>query len=414
MAGMAPSFSPSLSAPIDATAEQGSWASIVLIYVIGVLSATTIGQVIPVIGDIARIFHAGPAAGWIISIPSALVAVGAVLAGWLVDRWGDKTVLLGGSAIIIGGDLGAAQAGSLQWLLAWRVVEGVGYFCISVSALSLLARTTFGRRRNSALTLWSSYIPMSFALPFLLASQLQGPGRWRWAFYGHAIALGALLCVAAFQLPRGRSVDSGSRAAGLATVLRTPGPFVLGLAFASTAFMQTGVLSVLPRLLTSHYGVGIGVAASIGTLGMMFKAAGCLAGGPLLNRRIAPLAIATVGALLALSGGVAIGFLLPSFSVAVVMSSVFFFGAGLVVGLWALVPAVAPSVQCMGAASSVVTQVAIWGVLLGPPAAFAAQSHGGWTWQAAGIMVACALIVLCIGLVTGKLTGTPSEKLGHP
>jgi predicted MFS family arabinose efflux permease len=414
MAGAAPLLSSSPSMSAETGAAQGSWACIVLIYAIGVLSATTIGQVIPVIGEIARTFHAGPAAGWIISIPSLLVAVAAVLAGWLVDRWGDKAVLLGGSAIIIAGDLGAAQAGSLQWLMAWRVVEGVGYFCISVSALSLLARTTSGRRRNSALTLWSSYIPMSFALPFLLASQLQGPGRWRWAFYGHAIALGVLFCVAVLQLPRGRSADSGSRAAGLATVLRTPGPYVLGLAFASTAFMQTGILSVLPRLLTSRYGVGIGVAASIGTLGMMFKAAGCLAGGPLLNHGIRPLAIATVGVLLAISGGVAIGLSLPSFAVAVAVSSIFFLGAGLIVGLWALVPTVAPSTQCLGAASSVVTQVAIWGVLLGPPAAFAAQAHGGWIMDAAGIVLACSLILLCIWLVTKKFTGTPTETLARP
>jgi len=49
-----------------------------------------------------------------------------------------------------------------------------------------------GARRNNALTLWSSFVPMSFALPLILAAQLAGTGQWRWAFSGHAIALAGL------------------------------------------------------------------------------------------------------------------------------------------------------------------------------------------------------------------------------
>jgi MFS family permease len=316
-----------------------------------------------------------------------------------------------GSAIIIAGDVGAADASSLRWLLAMRVLEGVGYFCISVAALAVLTRTTHGKRRNSALALWSSYIPMSFALPFVFAGQLAGANRWRWAFNGHALLLAAILLLTVFVLPSGRPAGR-SRSAGLARALRTPGPYVLGLAFACTAFMQTGLLSILPRLLSSQYGVSIGVAGSVGTLGMMCKAAGCLAGGPLLNHRVAPLAIAGAGIALAIAGGVSLGFPLPSFALAVATSCVFFFGAGLVVGLWALVPTVAPDRGCLGAVSGIVTQVAIWGVLLGPPAAFAAQAAGGWALESAGIIAAGAVIVLCIGFSSRRETssGTHSHR----
>jgi len=388
----------------DAGEAQGSWGLILLIYAVGVLSAATISQAIPIIGTLARLFHAGSQAGWIISIPSALVAVGALLAGWLVDRFGDKAVLLVGSVIIILGDVGAAEAASLRWLLGMRVLEGVGYFCISVAALAILTRTTHGKRRNSALALWSSYIPMSFALPFLFAGEFAGIDRWRWAFNGHALMLAALFVIAVFVLPSGRPAAGGSRSAGLATVLRTPGPYVLGFTFACMAFMQTGLLSILPQLLTGQYGISIGVAGSVGTLGMMCKAAGCLAGGPLLNHRVPPVAIAGAGIALAIAGGVSLGFPLPSFTLAILTSCIFFFGAGLVVGLWALVPTVAPDRTCLGAVSGVVTQVAIWGVLLGPPAAFAAQAQGGWALASAGIIIAGALVVLCIWLVVSRMT----------
>ena len=384
----------------DKADEQGSWASILLIYAIGVLGATTISQAIPVAGDIARIFHAGRQVGWIISTPSALVAIGALIAGWIVDRVGDKRILIVGSVVVVCGDVGVALAGSLPALMAMRVVEGVGYLCISVAAITMMTRITHGPRRNIALTLWSSFIPMSFAIPLLLAYRLAGTGQWRWAFYGHAIALGACLLLAVVQLPRSGSDRTVSRSAGLTAVLRRPGPYLLGLAFACAAFVQTGIVSTLPHLLSGRYAVSIGAASSVGTLGMVFNAVGCLVVGPMLNRRVHPLAVAAGGVACTISGGLALGVSFAHFSTAVTVSCLFFFGAGLIVGLWALLPLVAPSRQSLGATSGLVTQITLWGVLFGPPMAFAAQAAGQWTREGANIVIAGLAILLCIWAVT--------------
>jgi hypothetical protein len=253
---------------------------------------------------------------------------------------------------------------------------------------------------------------MSFAVPLLFAALLAAPGRWRWAFTGHALALAALGIIAIFKLPSRSHAPVVSRMAGLALTVRTPGPYVLGLVFASMAFIQTGLLSILPQILMSRYGITIGLAASVGTLGMLFKTAGCLAGGPLLNRGTSPISIAAVGVSLVIAGGVVLVVQPPTFLLAVVVSSVFFFGSGLVVGLWALVPSVAPNAQCLGAVSGVVTQVAIWGVLFGAPAAFAAQAAGGWMLEAAGIIVASGVILLCTWLVVSRFQRASSPLDG--
>jgi hypothetical protein len=51
---------------------QGSWVSILLIYAIGVLGATTISQAITVARDMAVVVHAAPQqAGWIRKFSSA-------------------------------------------------------------------------------------------------------------------------------------------------------------------------------------------------------------------------------------------------------------------------------------------------------------------------------------------------------
>lgn len=389
-------------APSDSNADQGSWPSIFLIYALGVLGATTISQVIPVIGELAGVFRAGPQVGWIISSPSALVAVGALLTGWIVDRVGDKPVLLAGSAIVVLGDIGAALASNFSVLLAMRIVEGVGYVGIGVAAITMMIRITQGPRRNLALTLWSSFIPMSFALPFLVAGPLSQPGRWQWAFLGHAIVMGALLIVGLTQLPGRRSEHVPSRTAGLAAVLRSPGPYVLGFCFACAAFVQTGVVSTLPRLLSMRYGVSIAEASAVGTAGMLLNILGCLSVGPMLNRGVRPFSVAVGGVCFTIAGGVTLGLALPGFHAAAAISCVFFFGAGVIVGLWALLPSVAPSRQSLGATSGMVTQLTLWGVLFGPPVAFAAEAGGQWLPEARNIVIASLTIVLCIWLVVRK------------
>jgi predicted MFS family arabinose efflux permease len=394
----------------DSTVDQGSWPSIFLIYAIGVLGATTISQVIPVIGQLAGIFRAGPQIGWIISLPSALVAIGALLTGWIVDRVGDKRVLLAGSAIVVLGDIGAALAASLPMLLAMRVVEGVGYVGIGVAAITMMIRITQGRRRNLALALWSSFIPMSFALPFLVAGPLSQPGRWQWAFTGHAIVLGALLIAGLAHLPARGAAPVASRSAGLAAVVRSPGPYVLGLCFACAAFVQTGVVSTLPHLLSSRYGVSIAEASSIGTLGMLLNILGCLSVGPMLNRGVRPLSISIGGVCFTIGAGATLGLSLPGFGAAAALSCAFFFGAGVIVGLWALLPIVAPSRQSLGATSGLVTQLTLWGVLFGPPAAFAAEAGGQWLPEARNIVIASLAIVLCIWLVVHKLAHPASRQ----
>ncbi len=377
--------------------NQLSWSAIIVIYAIGVLGATTISQAIPVAEDLARLYDLSPSqGGWIISMPSLVVALGAIFTGWLVDRMGDKRILLIGSAIVALGDIGVTFAQSAAVLYGMRVVEGAGYVGISVAAVAMITRTTRGKRRTSALTLWSSFVPMSFIAPLLLASQVSGSDRWSWAFWGHGMALALLALVALALLPaqeRGR--DKASRTAGIGAVLRSRTPYLLGLAFACGAFLQTGVASTLPHMLPERFAVSAEFAASVVTIGMILNFIGCLAVGPMLNRGASAFGVALLGVALTSAGGVAL--YVPGLTVTMVFAAacVFFLGSGVVVGLWALLPKVAPNPAAIGATSGLVTQLALWGVLFGPPSAFALSSSG-WMQQSAAVLVAC---FLCLGLL---------------
>lgn len=390
-----------------ADSDQGSWPAILLIYAICVLGAATVSQAIAVTGDLARTFHiAGQQIGWIISLPSALIGIGALAAGWLVDRLNDKRMMLAGCIVVIAGDIGVTFAESVPILLAMRAVEGAGNVAIHVAGVTMITRITQGQRRNSALTLWSTFIPMSFILPLALASKLAGTGLWAWAFSGHAIALAVLGILALAILPGRQRVALPSHSGGIGRVVKSPGPYLLGLAFAATAFVQTGIVSILPQFLVASYGISLAAAASIGSLGLLFNVAGCLAVGPLLNRGIKPLTLYGIGAPVMVLAGIALGSLRGGLVTAIVVGFVFFSGTGLLAGMWALLPRVSPDRNAQGATSGLVTQITLWGVLFGPPAAFAALAGGDWTRESANLVLAGAISLVSAWLVIKRFGPT--------
>jgi hypothetical protein len=262
-----------------------------------------------------------------------------------------------------------------------------------------------------ALALWSSFVPMSFAVPLILAGLVAG-AYWRWAFLGHAI-LTLVLALAALGLPRWQRSPTVVRTAGLGAVLRSAAPYALGIAFACGAFVQTGIISTLPQVLSGRYGISHTLASSIGTLGMLSNVAGCLSMGPLLNRgySVPKLAWTSVG--VALAAALVLCLAPLPFWASIVTSIVFFYGAGLVVGFWALLPLVAPNPSARGATSGLVTQLTLWGVLFGPPVAFAAQ--GATSQQAINTVVAwVACLLLLLFVVQRVRSGTQPGYAAAP
>lgn len=364
-----------------------------LIYLLGVLAAMVVSEAVPELGAMGRAFHPqNPALiGLIMSLPSLVVVIGALAVGYLVDKIGDRPVLIAGALIIACADIGVVLAPSLPLLLAARFVGGVGYVLAAISAVVMLMRITIGRQRVWALALWSTFVPVSFILPFLTAGVAEHMGSWRAAFTGHAGVTIVLLAIGLLLLPRrDEGVAAASRTAGLGQVLRTPSVYLLGLSFGADAFLQSGIVASFGPFLARHYGADVMAVNGWNVGAMVTNTIGCLLVGRLLNweipaRTIGFCAIVLTGlpAYLIFAFPIGIG---PS----IAACWVFTFGSGLLVGMWALLPVVAPSPQSMGASSGLVTQITLLGVLLGAPFCFAAQAA-----STPGPM----LIVLTVGLV---------------
>ncbi|WP_051356927.1 MFS transporter [Azorhizobium doebereinerae] len=377
------------------TVIKAPLARVLIVYGLGVAGAMCVSEAVTELGKIAAEFHAPSRAlvGLVMSMPSLVVAIGALLSGYLVDRIGDKPVLFAGGALMVLGDLCAVAAPTLNLLLAARALTGVGYVLTAVAAITTLIRLTSGHQRTMALALWSTFVPMSFLLPFLSTGLATFLGNWRAAFGFHIVLTVVLLLLAAAAVPGRTGQLAVERSRGVGKVLRSPMVYLLGISFAGDSFLQTGVLATLGHYLGTKYQVEEAVVSHWNAVSMVVNAAACLAVGMMLRRGISSRTVTTLGLIItgvpgALLYGQDIGFMPSIYAVWVLM-----FGSGLLVGMWTLVPFIAPSPDATGATSGLVTQITLLGVLLGPPSYFAAQAAGAGAqfFVFFGALAVCAL-----------------------
>ena len=379
-----------------------------ILFGLAVMAAMTVSEAVTELSAIAREFHpTNPALiGLVMSMPSLVVAIGALAAGYLVDRLGDRPILLAGAITIVVGDVFVMAAPNLHLLLAARLVDGLGYVLTAVSSITMLMRISTGKQRTMALVLWSTSVPVSFILPFLTAGLAAALGTWRAAFGAHALVTAALLVLAAITLPAAAGTASAapSRTSGLTAVLRSPWPYLLGLSFAANACLQSGITASLAPYLARRYGISEFTVQYWSIAAMLANVAGSLLVGRQLNRGVRPQVLGYAGILLTVfTGCLMFGVPLGAMG-SIIAFCVFTFGSGLLVGMWALVPRCAPSPDSMGATSGVVTQLTLIGVLFGAPLAFASEAARESTPMLALIVVA-TLICIAGGLPVWRRSG---------
>lgn len=350
---------------------------VAVIYSLGVLAAMTVGGAVPQLDAIAGEFHPDSPSviGLVMSLPSVMVVLGALLVGYLVDRFSDKLVLLIGSVALVIGDGVVVTAPTLQTLLVGRGISGLGYVLMAVSAITLLIRITHEKQRHMAIAVWATFVPVSFIIPFLTAGWVASAGSWRFAFTGHAVVTVVVALIAFVGVPaRAKVSEQPSRTSGLMSVLRSPWPYLLGISIGGDAFLHVGVIATLAPYLQSHYGADP-MAINAWNIGaMVLNAMGCLLFGKLLNLGFSPVRVGLVAIVATGVPAFAIYALPIGIGASIACSWVLMFFSGILTGMWSFVPNVSPSANSIGATSGLVTQLTLLGVLLSGPVCFAAMS----------------------------------------
>jgi MFS family permease len=199
--------------------------------------------------------EAGATLGFAVSLLSFIGLVLGLVAGMIVARLGYRQLLLAG--LILGAAMSGLQASlpTLPLFLATRLIEGLSHLVIVVAAPTFIAELAPDRLRPFAMTLWSTFFGVAYALaawgglPLIAA---HGPGL---LFGIHALYMALMAAILWLVLPR-LSLDAPAIAWSPRALLqrhidiyRNPRLSAVALGWLCYTLTFVALLTVLPLLL---------------------------------------------------------------------------------------------------------------------------------------------------------------------
>ncbi len=195
----------------------GSPAQAVALAVLcAVLFLTFLDNTIVSVGlaNIQSDLHAGVTSlQWVVNGYALTFASFMLAAGMLGDILGRKRIMLAGVAIFCAGSVVCALASNVDWLIAGRVVMGVGAAASEPGTLSIIRHVYPDREtRADALGVWAAVSGLALALGPVIAGALVGYSSWRTIFWFN-LGFGAVaFLLAAVFVPesadrQGRRID---------------------------------------------------------------------------------------------------------------------------------------------------------------------------------------------------------------
>jgi MFS transporter, SP family, arabinose:H+ symporter len=145
--------------------------------------------------------------GWAMSCALIGCLAGAVLSGWMSDRFGRKKLLILSAGIFVIASLGTGGAGSFVPFVFFRIIGGIGIGLASNLSPMYIAEVTPGRVRGAFVSInqltivvgilaaqiinWriARPVPSDSSVTDILASW-NGQTGWRWMFYACSIPAG--------------------------------------------------------------------------------------------------------------------------------------------------------------------------------------------------------------------------------
>ncbi len=349
-----------------------------LLWFAGLGAAAQFAKIAVPFGQVRDAFPAaGDDIGWLLSLISLVGAVLGVVAGDVVQRFGARRILIAG--LLLGGTISLWQASlpPFAMMLASRLLEGFSHLAIVVAAPTLIARVSAPQHVGLAMTLWSTFFGVSFALVAWVVLPLLGASGIAVLFAGHGglmLAIALLVTLAVAEQPH----DSGPGHAPASGIIATHARAYLSPRIAAPAagwlfyaLTFVSLLALLPETLPREE-----AAWAAGLMPLVSIATSLLA-VPLLLRRLSSVAIILLGFALAVPL-VALGGILDQ---PLVFAIALFAALGLVQGAsFAAVPELNTSASDQALAYGLVAQTGNCGNLLGTPlllAVLGTQGTGG-------------------------------------
>jgi drug resistance MFS transporter, drug:H+ antiporter-2 family len=164
---------------------------IVMLAVMSALFLVALDQTITStsLGAIVKEFNSFSSLGFVITAYMLTTTVTVPLAGKLSDMYGRRPILITGVAIFTLGSLLSGMSPTIEWLIAWRALQGVGGGIITSNAFTIVGDLFSPRERGK----WQGIVGAVFGMSSVVGPLLGGwltDGQsifglttdWRWTF----------------------------------------------------------------------------------------------------------------------------------------------------------------------------------------------------------------------------------------
>ena len=220
---------------------------VLLLWLAGLGAAAQFGK-ISILFETLRSTYGGQgevALGLVVSIVGMVGLIFGTTAGLLVARIGPRRAIV--AALAAGAAMSALQSlmPAYPLMLASRIIEGASHLAIVVVGPTMIATLAPEDRRPLAMTLWSSFFGVTYAILALIGPHA-GPTS---LFLGHAGYMAALAAILALTLPpdpKGQALPMGNLIAQHAQIYASPRLSAPAMGFCCYTFLYVAILTLLP------------------------------------------------------------------------------------------------------------------------------------------------------------------------
>ena len=190
-----------------ASAERSRFALIKLLtclmFFLFAMTTDAVGSIIP---QVIEEFHLTmTAAGMFHYVPMAAIALGALLLGYLADKWGRKLKIIAGLILYAIGSGLFALTRSFGIFVLLLGVSGLGISVFKIGALALVGDITKSSTEHTSLmnSLEGFFGIGSIAGPALVAVLIGSAASWKWLYVVAAcVCLVLIICALSVEYPQ--------------------------------------------------------------------------------------------------------------------------------------------------------------------------------------------------------------------
>lgn len=181
-------------ATVALKSAEGRWimASAILVSAMAFIDGTALNVVLPALQK--NLNATGTDLFWLLNAYLLMIAALILVGGSLGDKLGRKKIFMLGIFIFITASVACGFAATVNFLIAFRIVQGIGGSLMIPGSLSLISASINTEERGKAIGTWSAVTTIVTMGGPILGGALADAGLWRFIFFINApIGIAALI-----------------------------------------------------------------------------------------------------------------------------------------------------------------------------------------------------------------------------